>query len=129
MSVLQFLGRGAPFPFMPDREGRLDYVDGAEKVQQALAILLDTDPGERVMRPSFGCGLRRYLMQPNSAATRALIRQDVQRAIAQWERRIDVRSIDVAPGENEPSRVDITIQYVHIRDRRPGNLVYRFYLE
>jgi phage baseplate assembly protein W len=129
VSVLQFLGRGVPFPLMPDRDGRLEYVEGAEKVQQSLRILLDTEPGERVKRPAFGCGLRRYVMQPNSAATRALIRQDVQRAIAQWERRIDVRSIDVLPNDDEPSRVDITIQYLHIRDRRPGNLVYRFYLE
>jgi hypothetical protein len=129
MSVLQFLGRGVPFPFVPDRDGRLAYVEGAEKVQQSLRILLDTDPGERVMRPAFGCGLRRYLMQPNSAATRALIRQDVERAIAVWERRIDVQSIDVMPSEDEPSRVDIHIQYVHRRDRRQGNLVYPFYLE
>jgi len=35
----------------------------------------------------------------------------------------------VTPGVDEPSRVDIAVQYVHIRDRRPGNLVYRFYLE
>jgi phage baseplate assembly protein W len=129
MKTLELLGRGAPFPLMPDRDGRIEYLAGAEKVQQALRILLDTDPGERVMRPAFGCGLRRYLMQPNSAATRALIRQDVQRAIAQWERRIDVQSIDVLPAENEPTRVDISIQYVHVRDRRPGNLVYPFYLE
>jgi Bacteriophage baseplate protein W len=129
VSANEFLGRGLPFPLMPARDGRLDYVSGAEKVQQSLRILLDTDPGERVMRPSFGCGLRRYLMQPNTAAIRALIRQDVQRAIAQWERRIDVQAIDVLPTDDEPSRVDISIQYVHVRDRCPGNLVYAFYLE
>jgi len=123
------LGRGVPFPFRPDREGRIHFADGAEKVQQALRILLDTDPGERVMRPSYGCGLRRYLMHPNTAATRALIRQDVERAIGQWERRIDLQSIDVVPHPDEPSRVDIRISYVHVRDRRPGNLVFPFYLE
>jgi hypothetical protein len=81
------------------------------------------------MRPAFGCGLRRYLMQPNTAATRALIRHDVERALTSWERRIDLQGIEVAPSDDEPSRVDIRIQYLHVRDRRPGNLVFPFYLE
>lgn len=123
------LGRGVPFPFAPDRDGRLGYADGSDKVQQSLQILLDTDPGERVMRPSYGCGLRRYLMHPNTAATRALVRHDVERAIGQWERRIELQAIDVMPHPDEPSRIDIRISYVHVRDRRPGNLVFPFYLE
>ena len=129
MSVLTYLGRGVPFPVRPSGDGRFPYAAGADKVQQSLQIILDTEPGERVMRPTFGCGLRRYLMHPNTAATRALIQQDVERAIAEWERRIDVQAIDVVPSEDEPSRVDIHIQYVHVRDGRPGNLVFPFYLE
>lgn len=129
MRALDFVGRGLPFPVRPDGVGRLQLIDGSEKVRQSLQIILDTEPGERVMRPGFGCGLRRYLMHPNAAATRALIRRDVEAAIAAWEQRIDVVSIDVVPHETEPSRVDIHIVYVHVRDRRPRNFVYPFYLE
>ena len=129
MNELSYLGSGVPFPTRPDRDGRFLLLTGPDKIRQSLQIILDTEPGERVMRPTFGCGLRRYLMHPNTAATRALIRLDVERAIASWEQRIDVVSIDVVPHDTEPSRIDIQIVYVHVRDRRPGNLVYPFYLE
>ena len=63
MSTLSFLGRGWVFPVSPDERARnLKYIGGPEKVRQSIQIILDTDPGERIMRPSFGCGLRRYLM-------------------------------------------------------------------
>jgi Bacteriophage baseplate protein W len=124
-----FLGRGWAFPIAPARGAGLQYVDGAECVERAIKIILDTEPGERTMRPSFGCGLRRYLMKPNSAAVRALIQQDVQTSLANFEPRITLQAVQVVPADDEPSRVDILIAYVHTRDRRPGNLVYPFYLE
>ena len=90
MSAPAFLGRGWRFPLAP-RDRELGWEEGAEKVRQAIWLVLDTEPGERLMRPTFGCGLRRYLMKPNSGPTRALIAQDVARALAQWEPRIEVR--------------------------------------
>jgi len=123
-----FLGSGWTFPILPDPDG-LTYTDGPDKVLQSIRIILDTEPGERVMRPTFGCGLRKYLMKPNSLETRALIQNDVQNALATFEPRIDVSSVQVLPVPLEPSRVDIHIAYVLTRDRRPGNLVYPFYLE
>ena len=129
MSGPAVLGRGWRYPLVPrpaDRE--LAWEDGAEKVRQAMWLVLDTEPGERVMRPSFGCGLRRYLMKPNTNATRTLIAQDVGRALATWEPRIDVGSVSVDEGD-DPALVLITVRYTHVRDGRPGNLVYPFYLE
>jgi hypothetical protein len=108
--------------------GKLVYTEGPEKVSQAIRLILETEPGERVMRPTFGCGLRRYLMKPNTTTTRALIQHDVTTALAAWEPRIDVRRVQVDPGD-DPSLVLIDIAYVHVRDGRPGNLVYPFYLE
>jgi hypothetical protein len=80
------------------------------------------------MRPSFGCGLRRYLMRPNNTATRTLIQRDVERALAAFEPRISLTRVDVEPGE-DPALVLIHIQYVHLRTGRRDNLVYPFYLE
>jgi hypothetical protein len=121
------LGRGWRFPLAP-RDGDLEYAEGADKVRQSIWIVLDTEPGERVMRPTFGCGLRRYLMKPNSSAVRALIQRDVSLALAAWEPRVSVSSVTVSPGE-DPSLVLIHVAYTHVRDGRPGNLVYPFYLE
>jgi phage baseplate assembly protein W len=128
MNPPKFLGRGWGIPLMPDpRGGGLDYVEGAEKVRQSITLILDTEPGERVMRPTFGCGLRRYLMKPNTSATRALIQRDVELALTSWEPRVQVRAVQVSPGD-DPALVLIEIFYVHVRDGREGNLVYPFYL-
>jgi phage baseplate assembly protein W len=123
----RLLGRGWRFPLLPDK-GALRYGDGAEHVVQSIRLILETEPGERLMRPSFGCGLRRYLMKPNTTATRALIRGDVELALATWEPRIELRRVDVLPGD-DPALVEIHVAYIHVRDGRPGNLVYPFYLE
>jgi phage baseplate assembly protein W len=128
MSGGAHLGRGPAFPLRP-AEHRLALVEGGDKIVQSIEIILDTEPGERVHRPDFGCGLRRYLMKPNTAPVRALIQRDVQVALSQWEPRIELTSVQVVTVEGEPSRVDICIAYVHTRDRRPGNLVFPFYLE
>jgi phage baseplate assembly protein W len=108
--------------------GDLAYDEGPDKVRQAIWIVLDTEPGERLMRPGFGCGLRRYLMKPNSASTRALIGQDVSAALAAWEPRIALQGVAVDPGD-DPALVLIHVRYTHVRDGRQGNLVYPFYLE
>jgi phage baseplate assembly protein W len=129
MSSLSWLGRGWNFPVQPDvRDKSLVYTEGPEKVRQSIRLILETEPGERIMRPTFGCGLRRYLMKPNTTATRALIQRDVERALTTGEPRIKLRSVQVDPGE-DPSLVLIQIFYAHVLDGREDNLVYPFYLE
>jgi phage baseplate assembly protein W len=127
--TIAHLGKGWRYPILPVQpRGALELTAGTDKVQQSIWIILDTDPGERAMRPTFGCGLRRYLMKPNTHAVRALIKHDVELALAAWEPRIQSTTIDVVAGE-DPALVEIRIDYVHVRDGRPGNLVYPFYLE
>ena len=119
------LGRGWRFPVAPDLVSRqVNYAQWAEKVRQSIWLILETEPGERLMRPEFGCGLRRYLMKPNTSATRALIQRDVD----SWEARIQLKQVQVTAGE-DPAAVFIHIHYVHRRDGSPGSLVYPFYLE
>lgn len=129
ITIRNFLGKGWGLPVYPNVTRRqLDYVEGPEKVRQSIWIILATEPGERVMRPDFGCGLRRYLMKPNTSATRALIKRDVDRAIGSWEPRVQLEQVKVTAGE-DPSLIMIHIHYIHARDGSPGNLVYPFYLE
>ena len=128
MSTLAYLGQGWSFPVDPGPDGQIDLASGPEKVRQSIRIILETEPGERVMRPDFGCGLRTYLMRPNTVATRALIQHDVQLALTNWEPRIRLTSVDVVPGD-DPALVQIAIAYVHVRDGRRDNIVYPFFLE
>jgi phage baseplate assembly protein W len=130
MSPSRLLGQGWNFPVAPDpRAGRLIFAAGPDKVRQSIQIILETEPGERLMRPTFGCGLRRYLMKPNTPATRALIENDVELSLAAFEPRIQLKTVSVDPDATEPSLVLIQISYVHVRDGRKENLVYPFYLE
>ncbi|MBX3744514.1 MAG: GPW/gp25 family protein [Verrucomicrobiae bacterium] len=129
MTSKRQLGRGWGFPILPEPGTRsLPWVEGPEAVRQSIHLILETEPGERVMRPTFGCGLRRYLMKPNTTATRTLIRRDVERALAAFEPRIRVQEVGVDPGE-DPALVLIRIAYAHLRDGRKDNLVYPFHLE
>ena len=112
----------------PTPQGALPCADGPEKVRQAIAIVLDTEPGERLMLPRFGCGLRRFLMQPNTAATRAAMQREIDTALRSWEPRIRVERVDVVAGD-DPALALVQIAYQHLRDGRRDQLVYPFYLE
>ncbi|MDP3085576.1 MAG: GPW/gp25 family protein [Rubrivivax sp.] len=124
----RLFGAGLAMPVAVDDGGALVRADGPEKVRQSIAIILDTEPGERLMRPAFGCGLRRFLMQPNTTATRAQMQREIEQALRSWEPRIAVEQVQVLPGE-DPAMVLVQIQYTHLRDGRRDNLVYPFYLE
>ena len=128
MPALKQLGSGWPFPVTPDENGALALRSGPDKVADSIRIILDTEPGERIMRPTFGCGLRRYLMKPNTAAMRALMKLDVERALTAQEPRISLDGVRVEAGD-DPAVVMIEIAYRHVRDGQPANLVYPFYLQ
>lgn len=130
----RWLGVGVGFPFYPvppDREAvglrSMATVRGMALVRQSIETILDTEPGERVMLPDFGCGLRRYLMAPNTAATRTAIQRDISDALARWEPRIRLTEVTVSPSD-DPALVYIDISYARLPDLRPDNLVYPFYL-
>jgi phage baseplate assembly protein W len=122
----QWLGTGVLFPLLPVN-GALGFVSGMELIRQSVEIILDTEPGERIMLPAFGCGLRRYLMQPNTLSTRTAMQEDIATAVATWEPRISISSVAVTT-DDDPTLVWIEISYVRLADLRPDNMVYPFYL-
>ncbi|WP_138760656.1 GPW/gp25 family protein [Modestobacter altitudinis] len=115
------LGRGWAFPPAPDLTGGLAFASGPALVRQSVLLILLTEPGERVMRPEFGCPLRRHLMEPNNPTTRAAIARDVDAALRTWEPRIDLGAVDVVPSE-DPATVLVTISYTHLRTQTPDGL-------
>lgn len=127
----QWLGTGFRFPLLPDGTGNLAYAAGLDLLRQSIEIILDTEPGERIMRPDFGCGLRRYLMAPNTLTTRTAMTEDITNALTRWEPRVQLTNVSVLPDADQtlnPTLVWIEINYVRLADRRPDNLVYPFYL-
>ena len=111
------LGTGWAFPPEPDgHDHHLAWRSGPGLVRQSILLILDTEPGERVMRPTFGCGLRRFLMEPNTPSTRAAIAREIEGALRTWEARVQVRKVDVTVTD-DPSIVLIAITYTHVRDQ------------
>lgn len=122
------LGTGWEFPLCPDAQsGGLDWRSGPALVRQSILLILDTEPGERVMRPDFGCGLRRFLMEPNTPATRAAIGLEIEAALRRWEQRIQISAVEVDPTE-EPAMVLVSVSYVHVRDSSAAFLAVPFTL-
>jgi uncharacterized protein len=124
-----FLGTGWAFPVRPDANG-LDVAAALyeEDIRQAVILILETEPGERVMRPDFGGGLRSLVFEPLNTTTLALARHRVEQALVNWEPRID--SIDVQMTyDTAQGRLMINIGYQVRRTNTFYNLVYPFYLQ
>jgi Bacteriophage baseplate protein W len=122
-----FLGVGWRFPVKPVN-GRLGYAAYEDDVEQAIQILLLTERGERPMLPEFGGGLRRFLFEPNSPATRHAIEHVVRTALIDWEPRIDVDQVEVTADETQPNLLLIHVDYVVRATNSFYNRVYPFYL-
>ena len=94
-----------------DPSGRIATVGDDRAIYQSLLMLLSTRPGERVMRPRYGCPLHRLVFQPLDATTAGLAIHYVERAVRTWERRVDILSITAEPSPARPAQLDITLRY------------------
>lgn len=125
-----FLGVGWSFPVAFDAASQdVARAEFEEDIRQAILIILETTPGERVMRPDFGSGLRAMVFEPVNYTTLALVKQRVEQALVFWEPRIDVREVTVTPNGSAPNRIDIDIGYQVRATNTFYNLVYPFYLQ
>lgn len=124
----EFLGTGWKYPVTLEK-GEIALSRHEEDIRQAIRIILETAPGERLMRPDFGCGIHDYVFAPNNVRTAGLIRFHVEESLRRWEPRIDLETVNVRPDPDAASTILIDISYkVKSTDSR-YNLVYPFYLE
>jgi len=120
------LGVGWAFPVKP-ADGSLRFARHEDDIEQAIQIILLTAQGERVMLPEFGAGLREFLFEPNSPSTRARMAETVRKALVDWEPRITLERVEVAPGEDD-NVVLIHVDYVVRATNNFYNRVFPFYL-
>ena len=121
-----FIGNGWAFPAVINRNGSLRLVTGVEEVDAAIRMILSTVPGERVMRPEFGCAMWEMIFAPLTAGTIGLIEQAVREALERWEPRIELASVDAEP-EQHTGTVHITVTYRIRATNDVRNLVFPFY--
>jgi len=124
----EFLGQGLAFPLQINQQGGIALARGAHDIEQAIRIVLETQPGERVMRPEFGCRVHELLFAPLNAATRGLAAYYVQQALGRWEPRIDLQEVNTLddPGRDGVMLIEIKYQIKDTHDER--SIVYPFFL-
>jgi hypothetical protein len=130
MDAQEYYGRGMSFPVAIGPSGALAESSGVEKVEESIRIILGTQYGERIMRPTFGCNLKSLVFAPNNSATANLARFYVQQGLAQWEPRIDVLEVLVKNADfGGVGGLLINIHYRLRATQDVQSLIYPFYLE
>lgn len=124
-----FLGRGWSFPVLPTASGGIAFVSGAESIEQAIRIILETSPGERIMRPEFGCGIWELVMEANTAQLHGRLQVRVREALVRWEPRVDVLDVRVDSPAEKKNVLFIRIDYRIRANNALYNLVYPFFLQ
>jgi Bacteriophage baseplate protein W len=123
-----FVGRGWAFPLRVSPRGGIALAGDTEEIEAALRAILLTAPGERVMRPDFGCAIWDQLFSPIEPNSLGLMSQAVREAVGRWEPRVELEEVRTTPNPDADGRVDIEVVYVikATNDRR--NLVFPFYV-
>ena len=104
------------------------YPADAEDIRQSLEILFATEPGERVMRETFGCGLRQFIFESIDQTLLNSIRSAVSDAILYFEPRIRLDSVDVSDSNEMAGLLTISIEYTIRTTNSRYNMVYPFYV-
>jgi len=126
---IDFLGVGWKTPIELDEQGKIKTVKYEEVVRQSIVMILNTHKGERVMRPTFGCGIHDRVFLPNNLGTVGQIVSDVRDSLIEWEPRIDVLDVDTIPDPQQPNVIFIQVNYQVRTTNNIFNLVYPFYLQ
>ncbi len=124
----KFVGAGWRFPVRVTPRGGIALSRGDEDIQEAIWIILATSPGERVMRPEFGCGIYDLVFEPNNPATRGAVSARVREALTKYEPRIAVEQVRVEAAEGEENKLLIRVDYRIRATNATHNLVYPFYI-
>jgi uncharacterized protein len=104
-------GSGIGFPPRVGSDGRVAWSMGEANVRESIRIILLTEPGERLMRPGFGGQLRSFLFQPNTVTTRRLVKEQIERALKQWEPRVSLQSVTVEADPEDAQAAVATLNY------------------
>jgi len=89
----------------------ISMLEGSRAVRQALLLLISTIPGERVMRPDYGCNLHWLVFSPNDDTTAGMAIHYIRSAIEKWEPRVEIISLDASRNPERTEVMDILLEY------------------
>jgi uncharacterized protein len=126
--IKSFLGTGWGFPpAFRNKTSDVGMLSDVDDIQSSLEILLTTRPGERVMRPDYGCNLDELVFEPLTTTFKTYIKDLISTAILYYEPRIEVNSIDLDDTGELEGRILIVIDYTVSATNTRFNFVYPFY--
>lgn len=123
-----YVGHGWQYPLGTDASGGIALSSDDRDLERAMRLILATAPGERPMRPAFGCGIHDFVFAPADANTAGRLALEVKKSLAFWEPRIEVRSVNVSVDEVNHNTLYITINYEKKGSYDPRSLVFPFYV-
>jgi phage baseplate assembly protein W len=124
-----FLGSGWAFsPVFEKTAKNAVMVTAEEDIRESLRILLGTAPGERVMHPSYGCGLNRMVFENINESTITEIKDIIQKAILHFEARITLEDVYVDSTNAHDGVLKIGLDYTIRTTNTRRNVVFPFYL-
>ena len=124
-----YLGTGWQFPVRVNPQGGLCFSSGEQSIAESIWVILSTAPGERQMRPQFGCGMQEMVFAPNNPTTFGNVAHQVRKALTENESRIDVLNVQVQTTPDEPNKVLIRVDYRIRSNNSYHNLVYPFFIK
>lgn len=124
----EFVGAGWSFPLRADASGGVALSTGTREIEESIRLILGTAPGERPMRPDFGCAVHDYVFAPANAATAGDIADAVRTSLRRWEPRIDLRGVDVSFDAVDVGTLYVQVSYSVRGTNDPRNLVFPFYV-
>ena len=126
--MTDLLGSGLAFPLQVNRLGGIALASGEQDIDQAIELILSTAPGERPMRPEFGCGVHDFVFDTIDAATVGRLETEIRTALDRWEPRIEVQTVDFDLDQMIDGQLLISIGYRVRSTNSERNLVYPFYV-
>jgi uncharacterized protein len=122
------LGRSIAFPLRLNDRNRLALVSADDAIRQSIYMIVHTVPGERLMRPDFGCRIHELIFDPANKQTAIVAERFVRDALERWEPRIDLDQVNVEASDGELGELVINIIYRLKNFPDPRSMVFPFYL-
>ena len=126
--MTEIIGSGLAFPLQVDRRGGIALARDEMDIEQAIELILATAPGERPMRPEFGCGVHDFVFDSIDANTVGKMELAIRDALDRWEPRVVVETVEFNLDEVADGRLIIDIGYRVRATNTMRNLVYPFYV-
>ena len=126
--MTEIIGSGLAFPLQVDRRGGIALARDETDIEQAIELILATAPGERPMRPEFGCGVHDFVFDTVDASTVGKMEQAIRDALDRWEPRVIVQTVEFNLDHVGEGRLVIDIGYRVRVTNTLRNLVYPFYV-